>query len=100
MRSTSCLERSKQTATLPAQRKTRCRPRAHTLIYPGLINIGISRLIRQGHSSALAMSAVVTTPLLVYHELLVPAHHSNQIFGVIIHGFYLCFLMPVWISTI
>jgi hypothetical protein len=51
------------------------------LIYPGLINIGISRWIRQGHPWALAMSAVVTFPLLVYEALLVPARHSSQITG-------------------
>ena len=63
------------------------------LVYPGLINIGISRWIRQGHPWALAMSAVVTLPLLVYEALLVPAHHSNQALGVIISGLYLCFLI-------
>ena len=63
------------------------------LVYPGLVNIGISRWIKQGHPWALAMSAVVTLPLLVYEALLVPARHSNQIFGVIISGLYLCFLI-------
>jgi len=63
------------------------------LVYPGLINIGISRWIKQGHPWALAMSAVVTLPLLVYEALLVPAHHSNQALGVIISGLYLCFLI-------
>jgi hypothetical protein len=68
------------------------------LIYPGLINIGISRWIRQGHPWALAMSAVVTLPLLVYQALLVPARHSNQMLGVIINGLYLCFLIIAWVS--
>jgi hypothetical protein len=63
------------------------------LVYPGLINIGIIRWIRQGHPWALAMSAVVTFPLLVYEALLVPAHHSNQAFGVILCALYLCSLM-------
>jgi drug/metabolite transporter superfamily protein YnfA len=69
------------------------------LVYPALINIGISRWIRQGHPWALAMSAVVTLPLLVYEALLVPAHHSNQAFGVIIGGIYLCFLSMAFVST-
>ena len=68
------------------------------LIYPGLINIGISRWIKQGHPWALAMSAVVTLPLLVYEALLVPAHHSNQVFGVIFSGLYLCFLIVAWVT--
>ena len=68
------------------------------LVYPGLINIGISRWIRQGHPWALAMSAVVTLPVLVYQALLVPAHHSNQIFGVIVNALYLCFLTNAWVS--
>ena len=68
------------------------------LVYPGLINIGISRWIKQGHPWALAMSAVVTLPLLVYQALLVPAHHSNQIFGVILNGLYLGFLTITWVS--
>ena len=69
------------------------------LIYPGLINIGISPWIKQGHPWALAMSAVVTVPLLVYEALLVPAHHSNQVFGVILNGLYLCFLIVAWVSS-
>jgi hypothetical protein len=48
------------------------------LVYAGLINIGISRWIRQGHPWALAIGAVVVFPLMVYHPLLAPAHHSNQ----------------------
>ncbi len=68
------------------------------LVYPGLINIGISRWIRQGHRWALAMSAVVTLPLLVYEALLVPAHHSNQAFGVIANGLYLFFLIRAGVS--
>jgi galactitol-specific phosphotransferase system IIC component len=68
------------------------------LVYPGLINIGISRWIKQGHPWALAMSAVVTLPLLVYEALLVPARHSNQMAGVIINGLYLCFLIVAWVS--
>lgn len=68
------------------------------LIYSGLINIGISRWIKQGHPWALAMSAVVTLPLLVYEALLVPARHSNQMLGVIINGLYLCFLTIAWVS--
>jgi len=39
------------------------------------------------------VSAVVTLPLLVYEALLVPAHHSNQVIGVILSGLYLCFLI-------
>jgi hypothetical protein len=58
----------------------------------------MSRWIRQGHWWAFAMSAVVTLPLLVYEALLVPAHHSNQMFGVIINGLYLCFLIKAWVS--
>jgi hypothetical protein len=69
------------------------------LIYPGLINIGISRWIRQAHPWALGMSAVVTLPLLVYQALLVPAHHSNQIFGVILNGLYLCFVIRAGVSN-
>ena len=42
------------------------------LVYPGLINIGISRWIGHGHPWALAMSAVVTLPLLVYEGFLFP----------------------------
>jgi hypothetical protein len=34
------------------------------------------------------MSAVVTLPLLVYEALLFPAHHSNQVLGVIVSGLY------------
>jgi hypothetical protein len=68
------------------------------LIYPALINIGISSWIRQGHLWALAMSAVVTLPVLVYQALLVPAHHSNQIFGVIGNALYLGFLTSAWVS--
>jgi hypothetical protein len=68
------------------------------LVFPGLINIGISRWIKQGHPWALAMSAVVTLPLLVYEALLVPARHSNQIWGVIVNGLYLCFLIMAWVS--
>jgi hypothetical protein len=68
------------------------------LIYPGLINIGISRWIKQGHPWALAMSTVVTLPLLVYQALLVPARHSSQMVGVIINGLYLCFLIIAWVS--
>jgi len=69
------------------------------LIYPGLINIGISPWIKQGHPWALAMSAVVTLPLMVYQALLVPAHHSNQMFAVILNGLYLCFLIIAWVNT-
>ena len=69
------------------------------LVYPGLINIGISRWIRRGHPWALAMSAVVTLPLLVYEALLVPAHHSNQALGVIMSGLYLCFLIMAFTNT-
>ena len=68
------------------------------LVYPGLINIGISRWIKQGHPWALAMSAVVTLPLLLYEALLIPAHHSNQTWGVIVNGLYLCFLITAWVS--
>jgi hypothetical protein len=68
------------------------------LIYPALINIGVSRWIRLGQSWALAMSAVVTLPVLVYQALLVPAHHSNQMFGVIINALYLCFLIEAGVS--
>ena len=68
------------------------------LIYPGLINIGISRWIRQGHPWAFAMSAVVTLPVLVYQALLVPAHHSNQMLGVIANALYLGFLTNAWVS--
>ena len=68
------------------------------LVYPALINIGTSRWIRQGHPWALAMSAVVTLPVLVYQALLVPAHHSNQMFGVIANAVYLCFLTSAWVS--
>lgn len=68
------------------------------LVYPGLINIGISRWIRQGHPWALAMSAVVTLPVLVYEALLVPARHSSQMAGVIVNGLYLCFLIVAWLS--
>jgi hypothetical protein len=68
------------------------------LVYPALINIGISRWIKQGHPWALAMSAVVTLPLMVYEALLVPARHSNQMLGVIINGLYLCFLTIAWVS--
>ena len=69
------------------------------LVYPALINIGISRWIRRGHPWALAMSAVVTLPLLVYEALLVPAHHSNQALGVIMSGLYLCFLIMAFTNT-
>jgi hypothetical protein len=68
------------------------------LVYPGLINIGVSRWIRQGHPWALAMSAVVTLPVAIYEALLVPAHHSNQMLGVIINAPYLCFLISAWVS--
>ena len=68
------------------------------LVYPGLINIGISRWIKQGHPWALAMSAVVTLPVLVYEALLVPARHSNQVWGVIANGLYLCFVIMAWVS--
>ena len=68
------------------------------LVYPGLINIGISRWIKQGHPWALAMSAVVTLPLLVYEALLVPARHSNQAWGVIINGIYLGFLIVACVT--
>ena len=63
------------------------------LIYPALINIAISRWIKQRHPWALAMSAVVTLPVLVYEALLIPARHSNQIWGVMINGLYLCFVL-------
>jgi hypothetical protein len=69
------------------------------LIYSGLINIGISRWIRRGHPWALMMSAVVVFPLMVYEALIFPAHHSNQIFGVIVNALYLCFLIRVAVST-
>ena len=69
------------------------------LIYPALINIGTSRWIGQGHPWALAMSAVVTLPVLVYEALLVPAHHSSQMLGVIANGLYLCFLTSTWVSA-
>lgn len=68
------------------------------LVYPALINIGISRWIRQGHPWALAMSAVVTLPVLVYQALLVPAHHSSQMLGVIANALYLGFLTSAWVS--
>ena len=68
------------------------------LVYPALINIGISRWIRQGHPWALAMSAVVILPVLVYQALLVPAHHSNQVFGVLLNALYLGFLTNAWVS--
>jgi hypothetical protein len=44
------------------------------------------------------MSAVVTLPLLVYEALLFPAHHSNQVLGVIVSGLYLCFLIMAFAS--
>jgi hypothetical protein len=68
------------------------------LIYTGLINIGISRWIRQGRPWALAMSAVVVLPLMVYEALIFPAHHSNHFFGVIVTALYLCFLIRVAVS--
>jgi len=68
------------------------------LIYGGLINIGISRWIRQGHPWALAMSAVVIFPLMVYEALLSQAHHSNQMLGVIANAIYLGFLIKVAVS--
>jgi hypothetical protein len=35
---------------------------------------------------------------LAAHWDLVPAHHSNQMFGVIINGLYLGFLINAWVS--
>ena len=64
------------------------------LIYPGLINIGISRWIKQGHPWALAMSAVVTLPLLVYEALLAPARHSMHLGAQDAHPVNIKFLAP------
>ena len=55
--------------------------------------------VGQRHPWALAMSAVVTLPVLVYEALLVPAHHSNQMLGVIANALYLCFLTGASVSA-
>ena len=67
------------------------------LVYAGSINVGMSGWIRQGHRWAFAMSAVVTFPCWSTRRFLFPPI-TYWMFGVIINGLYLCFLIKAWAS--
>ena len=67
-------------------------------IYPGLINIIISRWIKQGQLWAFGMSAVVTFPQMIFLAFLGPLH-PNFLIGVILNGLYLGLLFVAWKSV-
>ena len=81
------------------------------LLYPGLLNLGISKWIGRGNLWAFAMSSFATASLLIYMVLLlfqcIPAENTDPFAGakssarkaILINGSYLVILLVVWIDV-
>lgn len=80
------------------------------LLYPGLLNLGISKWIGRGNPWAFAMSAFATASILIYLVLLlfesIPAENTDPFAGagssarysILINGSYLVIILVVWID--